>query len=333
MDTPQFSKSKRKRQRSKYWALQITGFVVAVLVIAAIAFLLSAVDVWGSGNCPPDGFDGPFCVRHPTDSGNVYSVLADFPRSSIPQFKDFGGICKACCCKPDARHHRDCIWKPIPHRADPVDQLAPEPGETVTPVPSETPTPAPANPRRTPAPSSTVTPPPVETLRPQKPDGNLPAATPTPVPDSQPRDPFPTPPLAPEGPQTPADDDVAPEPTATPSAPPWRPECLLKHAGAPLTLCESMSKSGWWVYYLGKGKIKTGPYIPKAETMMAQGVTENELLWSATSPTTGKSVMVQWLGDEKRIRVVTYYAPAPHAWHKAYVFDILAGDEVLHREW
>ena len=34
---------------------------------------------------------------------------------------------------------------------------------------------------------------------------------------------------------------------------------------------------------------------------------------------------------KSRIRVVTYYAPAPHAGHKLYVFDVLEDDKVIYR--
>ena len=45
--------------------------------------------------------------------------------------------------------------------------------------------------------------------------------------------------------------------------------CLPEHAARPVALCDTRSGSGWWLYFIGDGRIEAGPHVPYPSAAMA----------------------------------------------------------------
>lgn len=63
---------------------------------------------------------------------------------------------------------------------------------------------------------------------------------------------------------------------------------------------------------------------------MVQAVVE---LYRGTNPMTGKSVQIDYLPNEKVIRVSTYYADTPYSKNKPCIFALNTSYEVTHQAW
>ena len=68
-----------------------------------------------------------------------------------------------------------------------------------------------------------------------------------------------------------------------------------------------------------------------AEThSLVQAVVE---LYRGTNPMTGKPVHIDYLPNEKVIRVSTYYADTPYSKNKPYIFTVNTSYEVTQLAW
>ena len=129
-------------------------------------------------------------------------------------------------------------------------------------------------------------------------------------------------------------------PTATSTAMPRpaaapRPStpCIVTHAATPAQLC--VTDEGFQYYFIGPDGVQTGPYLSAfselAETQsLVQAVVE---LYRGTNPMTGKPVHIDYLPNEKVIRVSTYYADTPYSKNKPYIFTVNTSHEVTQLAW
>ena len=247
------------------------------------------------------------------------------------------------------------VIPPVKHnppspRPTPIPIFVPNYTATPSPTPTPTSTPTPTlldatttstpTPTSTPAcvwedgvcviyPEGTATTTPTPTATPQSPYGSV---TPTPTGTS-----YPPPSVGPGGPGTGGPDTDPPQPTPTPEPTPspfWS-ECLLQHAATPIQLCESLSKSGWWVFHIGRdGWVSTGGYIPNVATLEARGTAhiDQELLVER-NPATGRDVTVTYVSDGRYLRVSTQYEHGPHDPAKPYVFTIGRDGKYCFEQW
>ena len=206
-----------------------------------------------------------------------------------------------------------------PAQHDPVDGGNECDPHTSTPRPTSTPTPRPTN-TSTPRPTSTSIPSrtlePTPTTVPTDIPTNTPALTNTPAPTSTA---MPT-----------ATSTAMPRPAAAPR--PSTP-CIVTHAATPAQLC--VTDEGIQYYFIGPDRVQTGPYLSSfselAEThSLVQAVVE---LYRGTNPMTGKPVHIDYLPNEKVIRVSTYYADTPYSKNKPYIFTVNTNYEVTHQAW
>jgi len=187
------------------------------------------------------------------------------------------------------------------------------PTSTPTPRPTDTPTPRPTStsiPSRTPEPTPTTVPPDIPPDIPTDIPTNTPAPTSTAMPT--------------------ATNTAMPRPAAAPR--PSTP-CIVTHAATPAQLC--VTDQGFQYYFIGPDGVQTGPYLSSfselAETQsLVQAVVE---LYRGTNPMTGKSVSIDYLPNEKVIRVSTYYADTPYSKNKPYIFTVNTSYEVTQLAW
>ena len=200
---------------------------------------------------------------------------------------------------------------PTPTRTNtptPTRTNTPTPTRTNTPTPTRTNTPTPTR-TNTPRPASTNTPTPTRTNMPRPASTN----TPTPTRTNMPR-PTPT---------------SAPRPTA--AGPPA--DCIVKHAATPAQLCGS--GDGIQYYFVGPGGVQTGPYLSSISELAASHSLASAAveLYRGTNPLTGKPVHIDYLPNERVIRVSTFYVDTPYSMDKRYIFTVNASYEVTHQAW
>ena len=121
-----------------------------------------------------------------------------------------------------------------------------------------------------------------------------------------------------------------PRPTAAPR--PGTP-CIVTHAATPAQLCES--SKGLQYYFIGPSGVQTGPYLSSFSELaemhsLVQAVVE---LYRGTNPMTGKPIRIDYLPNEKVIRVSTYYADTPYSKDKPYIFTVNTSHEVTNQAW
>ena len=107
----------------------------------------------------------------------------------------------------------------------------------------------------------------------------------------------------------------------------------MSHAATPAQLC--VTDWGLQYYFIGPSGVQTGPSLSSfselAEThSLVQAVVE---LYRGTNPMTGKPVQIDYLPNEKVIRVSTYYADTPYSKNKPYIFTVNTSYEVTHQAW
>lgn len=112
------------------------------------------------------------------------------------------------------------------------------------------------------------------------------------------------------------------------------PNAIVHHAATPVQV--SALSGGLRFYFIGAdGAAQTGPFV-KSFDMLAKAYPSGGAvsLYSGANPGTGKSVMIDYLPAEMKIRVSTYYADKPpHDFNKPYVFIIDADHSVNHEKW
>ena len=117
-----------------------------------------------------------------------------------------------------------------------------------------------------------------------------------------------------------------------PSWPP--PNAIVRHAATPIQI--SALEGGLQVYFIAAdGAATNGPLLStlsKLAEMHPSGAAVS--LFSGSNPGTGKSVTIEYLPDEKKLRVSTFYADKPpHDFNKPYVFNVDADHSVTHERW
>jgi len=179
----------------------------------------------------------------------------------------------------------------------------PRPTNTPIPRPTNTPTPRPSH---TPEPTPTTVPTDIPTNTPAPTNTSIPTATSTATSTARPR----------------------PSAAPRPSTP-----CIVSHAATPAQLC--VTDWGLQYYFIGPSGGQPGPSLSSfselAEThSLVQAVVE---LYRGTNPMTGKPVQIDYLPNEKAIRVSTYYADTPYSKNKPYIFTVSTSYEVAHQAW
>ncbi len=121
----------------------------------------------------------------------------------------------------------------------------------------------------------------------------------------------------------------------TPSSHSWPPpNALVRHAATPVQI--SAHGGALNVYIIAPdGAVTSGPALASfsdlAEMHPSGGAVS---LFSGINVGSGKSIMIDYLPDEMKIRVSTYYADKPpHDYNKPYVFTVDADHKVTHELW
>ena len=111
---------------------------------------------------------------------------------------------------------------------------------------------------------------------------------------------------------------------------------IVFHAATPAQLVKT-GDGGLHYYFIGAdGSIVTGPVLSsfaKLAEMHPSGAPVS--LFSGANPSTGKSVDIYYLPDEKKIKVNTFYPGGHDEYnpHKAYDFTVDADYAVKHVNW
>ena len=142
----------------------------------------------------------------------------------------------------------------------------------------------------------------------------------------------------------PPDPEVTPTPEnggkdngmmSTPSSHSWPPpNAIVRHAATPVQI--SALGGGLHVYLVAPGaEVTSGPVLPSFSELAEMYPSGDPVsLYSGTNPSSGKSVMIDYLPDAMKIRVSTYYADKPpHDFNKPYVFTVDADHSVNHERW
>ena len=112
------------------------------------------------------------------------------------------------------------------------------------------------------------------------------------------------------------------------------PNAIVHHAATPIQI--SALGGGLHVYLIGPdGTSNSGTVIDSfstlAETYPSGGAVS---LYTGTNAGSGKSVTIEYLPTDMKIRVSTYYADSPpHDYNKPYVFIVDADHSVTHEKW
>ena len=162
----------------------------------------------------------------------------------------------------------------------------------------------------------------------------------TPLPDGGQQTPLPDggqqTPLPDGGQQTPLPDggqqqtSPAPHPSApsTPSS-----DCIVAHAATPAQLCPVAG--GLQYYFIGAdGSSQAGPYIkPFSELATLHTSGASVSLYTGTNSLTSKSVHIDYLPTDRKIRVSTYYPDTQYDTDKPYTFTVNGSNSVSHIAW
>ena len=126
----------------------------------------------------------------------------------------------------------------------------------------------------------------------------------------------------------------APQPGPHPSAPHTPPAgCFVAHAATPGQMCSVAS--GLQYYFIGAdGSSQAGPYmssISELATLHTAGASVS--LYSGSNPLTGKSVQINYLPSDRKIRVSTFYPDTQYDTNKPYNFTVDENNSVSHEAW
>ena len=175
-------------------------------------------------------------------------------------------------------------------------------------------------------------PPPANT--PAPPNGGSVQNSPAPPPgngsSNQPNNPPPPPPASSPTPTATAE----PSTTAHPDAPEFpSADCIVTHAATPAQLCPV--SGGLQYYFIAKdGSSQTGPYIkPFSELATLHTVGTSVRLYTGSNPFTSKSVTIDYLPNDSKLRISTYYPDTMYDTDKPYVFTVDTGNSVNHESW
>ena len=145
---------------------------------------------------------------------------------------------------------------------------------------------------------------------------------------------------SPNNPPPPPSSSPTPTATANPgaSAHPDAPEfpsadCIVTHAATPAQLCPIAG--GLQYYFIGAdGSSQTGPYIkPFSELATLHTSGTSVRLYTGTNPFTSKSVHIDYLPTDNKLRISTYYPDTMYDTDKPYTFTVDSGNSVSHEAW
>ena len=128
------------------------------------------------------------------------------------------------------------------------------------------------------------------------------------------------------------DDDDDMMMSAPSSWPP--PNAIVHHAATPIQI--SALGGGLHVYLIGPdGTSNSGTVIDSFSTLAETYPSGDAVsLYTGTNAGSGKSVTIEYLPTDMKIRVSTYYADQPpHDYNKPYVFIVDADHSVTHEKW
>lgn len=121
----------------------------------------------------------------------------------------------------------------------------------------------------------------------------------------------------------------------TPSSHSWPPpNAIVRHAATPVQI--SAHGGALNVYIIAPdGAVTSGPTIASISELAEMHPSGGAVsLFSGTNAGSGKSIMIDYLPGEMKIRVSTYYADKPpHDYNKPYVFTVDADHSVTHVRW
>ncbi len=141
-------------------------------------------------------------------------------------------------------------------------------------------------------------------------------------------------------PPPPPQSSPTPEPTAQsgttahPDAPEFpSADCIVTHAATPAQLCPIAG--GLQYYFIGAdGSSQTGPYIkPFSELATLHTSGTSVRLYTGTNPFTSKSVHIDYLPADNKLRISTYYPDTMYDTDKPYTFTVDSGNSVSHEAW
>ena len=107
----------------------------------------------------------------------------------------------------------------------------------------------------------------------------------------------------------------------------------MTHAATPAQLC--VFGDGFQYYFVGPGGVQEGPYLPSVSDLaeLYSAVPPVVELYRGVNPMTGKPVQIDYLPNEKVIRVSTYYADTPYSMDKPYIFTLNNSHQVTYQAW
>ena len=114
---------------------------------------------------------------------------------------------------------------------------------------------------------------------------------------------------------------------------PAAPNRIVFHAATPLQLCKA--EGGLQLYFLrSDGSSHTGPWLAPFTELAATHLSGAPVsLYNGANPFTGKSIRIDYLPVEQKIRVSTYYPDTEYDTNKPYLFTVDSDNKVTHEAW
>ena len=111
------------------------------------------------------------------------------------------------------------------------------------------------------------------------------------------------------------------------------PTCIVVHAATPAQLCHF--EEGFQYYFVGPDGTQGGPLLSSISALAEIHPTGSPVaeLYHGQNPLSGKPVRIDFLPDERILRISTYYADTPSSTDKPYVFTVDEQDGVTHLSW
>ena len=119
---------------------------------------------------------------------------------------------------------------------------------------------------------------------------------------------------------------MAPHPQA-PFTPPG--DCIVAHGATPAQICPMAG--GLQYYFIGAdGSAQPGPWIRPFSELATIGAAS---VYSGSNPKTGKSIQINYLAAENKIRIITFYPDNEYDTNKPYNFTVDSDYNVTHEAW
>ena len=118
--------------------------------------------------------------------------------------------------------------------------------------------------------------------------------------------------------------------TGHPSAPFTPPaDCIVAHAATPAQLCP-IDGDLQYCFIGADGASQQGPWIQPFSQLATLGAWS---IYTGTNPKTGKSVQINYLAAENKIRVSTFYPDTQYDTNKPYNFTVDTDHNISHEAW